>query len=92
MPIYNAMEKISDKIRSQYPDVTGRPTYINANEKVEFHYTSLDGKTDLNHLANLLTEELSKDSLIVESGVKVIRDDKHPSAYGHGVIVVSLVK
>lgn len=92
MYIYDAIQKIADKIRLQNPDIVGRPTYTNVDEKVTFHFNSLDGKTELTALAEQLTLELSNDRTLLESNIKVIRDDKSPLAYGPGVIVISLVK
>ncbi|MBJ9353571.1 hypothetical protein GHT41_07835 [Citrobacter koseri] len=91
-PIYNVIQKAADKVRSQNPDVVGRPTYTNVNEKVVFCFNSLDGKTDLNDLAKTLEEELSSDCYIDENSIPVIRDDETPLIYGKGVIVISLVK
>lgn len=90
--VYNAIQKAADKVRSQNPDVVGRPICADFNEKVAFYFNSLDGKTDLNDLANFLAKELSNDRIIAGNNVPVIRDDKNPLIHGQGVIVISLAK
>lgn len=90
-PLYNTMEKISESIRQENPDIVGRPTYTSIKQKVEFYFTSLEGETNLNDLAEQLIHRFVNDDFIITADIPVYRDD-NGTHYREGMIVVSLVE